>query len=151
MGEYMGAKFGELEASKFGNNLPTVVGWGRTTSRRSQGPVDSAPTDIQQKLKMPARDNRDCIARWQKLFKIDLTGELSPSLHLCAGGEVGKDSCNGDSGSGLMVRRNQLSPWQLVGVVSGGTSVCGGGSRHLHQGHSVQAVDQRQLELNWQD
>merc|ERR1712061_245921 len=78
-------QFGELEASKFGNNLPTVVGWGRTTSRRSQGPVDSAPTDIQQKLKMPARDNRDCIAQWQKLFKIDLTGELSPSLHLCAG------------------------------------------------------------------
>ena len=69
-------QFGEPAASEFGNNLPTVVGWGRTTARRSQAAVDSAPTDLQQKLKMPARDNGDCIARWQKLFRVDLTGEL---------------------------------------------------------------------------
>jgi len=123
-------QYGELGASKFGNNLPTVVGWGRTTSRRGQGPrpVRTAQTDIQQKLKMPAWDSRDCAARWKNIFNADLTGELSPSLHLCAGGEDGKDSCNGDSGGPLMARRNKLSPWQVVGVVSGGTSVCGVGA-----------------------
>jgi len=122
-------QFGETGASKFGNNLPTVVGWGRT-SNRGVRPVSSAPTDIQQKLKMPAVDHTDCLARWSNVgnLNIDLTGELSPSLHLCAGGEEGKDSCNGDSGGPLMARRSKLSPWQLVGVVSGGTSRCGIGA-----------------------
>merc|ERR1712154_582150 len=112
-------QFGEAGVSKFGNNLPTVVGWGRT-SNRGVRPVSSAPTDIQQKLKMPAVDHTDCLARWSNVLNlnINLTGELSPSLHLCAGGEEGKDSCNGDSGGPLMARRSKLSPWQLVGVVS---------------------------------
>merc|ERR1712154_146453 len=122
-------QFGETGASKFGNNLPTVVGWGRT-SNRGVRPVSSAPTDIQQKLKMPAMDHTDCLARWSNVgnLTIDLSGELSPSLHLCAGGEEGKDSCNGDSGGPLMARRSKLSPWQLVRVVSGGTSRCGIGA-----------------------
>merc|ERR1711874_816828 len=119
------------EASKFGNNLPTAVGWGRTTESRVQGPSRSAPTDIQQKLKMPAVDNGDCIARWRNILNVNLTGELSPSLHLCAGGEEGEDSCIGDSGGPLMIRRSRLSPWQLVGVVSGGTSRCGIGAPAL--------------------
>ena len=68
-------QFGEAGASKFGNNLPTVVGWGRT-SNRGVRPVSSASTDIQQKLKMPAWDSRDCAARWKNIFNADLTGEL---------------------------------------------------------------------------
>ena len=52
----------------------------------------------------------------------------SPSLHLCAGGEDGKDSYKGDSGGPLMARRTRLDPWQLVGVVSGGTKRCGIGA-----------------------
>ena len=52
----------------------------------------------------------------------------SPSLHPCAGGEVGQDSCKGDSGGPLMARRDELSPWQQVGVVSGGTFICGIGA-----------------------
>merc|ERR1712154_445753 len=86
-------QFGEAGVSKFGNNMPAV-------------------------------DHTDCLARWSNVLNlnINLTGELSPSLHLCAGGEEGKDSCNGDSGGPLMARRSKLSPWQLVGVVSGGTS-----------------------------
>ena len=74
-------QFGELDASKFGNNLPTVVGWGRTSNRR-EGPLSSASTDVQQKLKMPTRDHGDCLARWQDVLKalnsnvVDLAGEL---------------------------------------------------------------------------
>jgi len=126
-------QFGEVGASKFGNNLPTVVGWGRTSNSRRGGPVSSAPTDVQQKLQMPTRDYGDCLARWQNVLRAvnsdaDLEGELSPSLHLCAGGEDGKDSCNGDSGGPLLARKSRISPWQLVGVVSGGTSRCGIGA-----------------------
>ena len=69
-------KFGELDVSKFGNNLPTVIGWGRTTAKRSQGPLRTASTDIQQKLLMPAWDNGDCIERWRNILNADLTGEL---------------------------------------------------------------------------
>ena len=74
-------QFGETGASRFGNNLPTVVGWGRTSNKRGGGPVSSASTDIQQKLKMPAVDHTDCLARWTNVFKglnlnIDLSGEL---------------------------------------------------------------------------
>ena len=69
-------QFGEPNVSKFGNNLPTVIGWGRTSNKRGGGPVRTASTDIQQKLKMPARDNRDCIARWRNILNADLTGEL---------------------------------------------------------------------------
>lgn len=50
------------------------------------------------------------------------------SSQLCAGGEEGKDSCNGDSGGPLMGADllNGLSPYTyLAGVVSFGPRVCG--------------------------
>ena len=77
-------QFGEVGASKFGNNLPTVVGWGRTSNSRRGGPVSSAPTDVQQKLQMPTRDYGDCLARWQNVLRAvnsdaDLEGELRRS------------------------------------------------------------------------
>ena len=48
-----------------------------------------------------------------------------PDYHLCAGGERGKDACQGDSGGPLMAREDDLSPWQLVGIVSVGAKRCG--------------------------
>ena len=38
----------------------------------------------------------------------------------------GKDSCNGDSGGPLIYREFADDPWYQIGLVSFGTSVCGG-------------------------
>ena len=62
-------QYGELGV--FGNNLPTVVGWGKTTNRRGE-----QQTDIQQKLEMPVWDNKDCIARFKTELYVNLTGEI---------------------------------------------------------------------------
>lgn len=48
--------------------------------------------------------------------------------HLCAGGERGSDTCNGDSGAPLMgfEQNDQLEQfWYLAGVVSFGAEECG--------------------------
>ena len=55
---------------------------------------------------------------------------IYPELQICAGGEEGKDSCAGDSGSGLMravkSSQNNTAVFYLVGVVSWGLTYCGG-------------------------
>ena len=49
--------------------------------------------------------------------------ELEES-QLCAGGEAGRDSCFGDSGSALMAdyidSKNRFETWKLIGLVSFG-------------------------------
>ena len=51
--------------------------------------------------------------------------ELEES-QLCAGGEAGRDSCFGDSGSALMAdyidSKNRFETWKLIGLVSFGLS-----------------------------
>ncbi len=47
----------------------------------------------------------------------------------CAGGETGKDSCNGDSGGPAVVQQFAGSQMIQVGVVSFGSSVCGSSQR----------------------
>lgn len=46
---------------------------------------------------------------------------------VCAGGEVGKDSCGGDSGGPLMLPKSIDGPprYFLIGVVSYGDTYCG--------------------------
>ena len=39
----------------------------------------------------------------------------------------GHDSCQGDSGSPLIIRRDSASPAFLYGIVSFGTKICGSG------------------------
>jgi secreted trypsin-like serine protease len=58
---------------------------------------------------------------------------LSPN-QLCAGGEKGKGSCQGDSGGGLFMRKGEHgadgdmeSPWYLLGIISYGQPACGMG------------------------
>ena len=46
---------------------------------------------------------------------------------MCAGGEIGKDSCGGDSGGGLFSKRDD-GRWEVVGIVSFGSERCGDGT-----------------------
>ena len=64
----------------FGNNRPTVVGWGRTNNSWRR-PVSSAQTDVQQKLVMSVRNNEDCLALFRDKLGVNLTGEIRCSQH----------------------------------------------------------------------
>merc|ERR1712130_410949 len=57
-------------------------------------------------------------------------GGSARESQICAGGQKGKDSCVGDSGSGLMRSRRDSSRGgagrsELIGVVSFGPRLCG--------------------------
>ena len=55
--------------------------------------------------------------------------KISNTSQLCAGGEEGRDSCVGDSGSALMASDTKpgefFATWKLVGLVSFGPQKCG--------------------------
>ena len=57
----------------------------------------------------------------QKSLNTDLD-----STQVCAGGELGKDACSGDSGGGLFIR-DTSDTWHLLGIVSYGAKECGNG------------------------
>jgi secreted trypsin-like serine protease len=115
---------------------PVVVGWGHTTSYQSDREDNfnvGVPKAIQQMLEVPVLSSSEC----GKLF---LTPEKS---QICAGGDRGKDSCRGDSGGPLFLRRVLSSglmdpnndhddPWFLLGLVSFGTRVCGRGKPGIY-------------------
>lgn len=44
---------------------------------------------------------------------------------VCAGGELARDSCPGDSGSPLMFYNREAGKWVAAGVVSFGLAKCG--------------------------
>merc|ERR1712066_59767 len=96
-----------------------VVGWGKTTNdQRSVSDLTGSYSVTQQKLQVPII--ADCPRE-----------RVDPKTQICAGGELGKDSCNGDSGGGLFWRRdleNKDEPWYLIGIVSFGSKKCGIGS-----------------------
>ena len=120
-------KYGEPDSRVFDNNRPTVVGWGRTMTEEDDK-ISVVSTAKQQFIMLPAVSNVQCLNKYQSLFSTNLTGNILPGQHLCAGGEPGRDSCKGDSGGPLMARVDDISPWQIVGVVSGGTKRCGIGA-----------------------
>ena len=71
-----------------------------------------------QKVVLPITDFASC----SNIF----TG-IDERLHLCAGAEVGKDTCSGDSGGPLVFRSLAASPWYQVGITSFGPKICGSG------------------------
>ena len=100
-----------------------VAGWGAT------GPTGTDPAQILQFLQVPIFEQKKCA----KTYKA--RGATLEEKQLCAGGIAGKDSCSGDSGSGLMRKvevpvtiggaTTFLERSQLIGAVSFGPSFCG--------------------------
>ena len=82
--------------------------------------------DVLQHVKLDIFDAEKC----KNIY--DQVGTLNQTIQLCVGGEEGKDSCGGDSGSALMTARTEsegsfslLGTWKIVGVVSFGPTRCG--------------------------
>jgi len=118
---------------------PTVVGWGHTQgdpyNRTFSGTSQRVASDIQQKLAVPVVSDEKC---GDKLF-----GFIPRPDQICAGGEIGKDSCGGDSGGPLYMRYiiegqkksayfDNSKPWYLLGIVSFGTKTCGSGNPAIY-------------------
>ena len=56
-----------------------------------------------------------------------LRARLGPT-QLCAGGNIGQDSCEGDSGGPLIMHERFGPPFVLIGVTSFGATNCGQGA-----------------------
>ncbi|KAF5305586.1 hypothetical protein FQA39_LY01677 [Lamprigera yunnana] len=91
------------------NTMMTVTGWGTTEDKRS--------SDVKLKVDVPLLSNDECSTRLKDFKPVT-------SNQLCAGGEAGKDSCEGDSGGPLMRTFQDAataqSQWYQEGVVSWG-------------------------------
>jgi len=87
-----------------------VAGWGATNR---QG---GSPANILQWVAVPIQPHERCKSAYAN------EGQTVTEKQICAGGRWNKDSCVGDSGSGLMQVNGR---WQLIGVVSFGPSLCG--------------------------
>jgi len=108
---YLSGRFGGEEAPV------EVAGWGATTRRGGR------PAQILQYLGVNVTDGEKC-----REIYAERGGTLTDK-QICAGGEPGKDSCVGDSGSGLMRSLQRPGDFiersQLIGVVSFGPRLCG--------------------------
>ena len=107
------------EATTKENGLEVIVaGWGATNERGRD------PADALQKLSVPIFNGTRC-----KEVYDQRGGNLDEASQMCAGGEDGKDSCVGDSGSALMreerPKGQRFFQWKLIGVVSFGPRLCG--------------------------
>lgn len=91
-----------------------IAGWGKTETK--------SESVVKLKLKVPLSDRAQCVSTYQA------AGINLDDSQICAGGERGRDSCNGDSGGPLMtVARTPQDKlkWTAAGVVSFGPSPCG--------------------------
>ena len=73
---------------------------------------------------MPILNGIECSKAWDNNFSLN-------ESQICAGGENGRDSCNGDSGGGLYIQNREdggSGLWYHIGIVSFGSKVCGDGN-----------------------
>ncbi|XP_031626695.1 melanization protease 1-like, partial [Contarinia nasturtii] len=103
------------DVNKNFDGVPLIAsGWGTTEH--------AARSDIKLKVKLNGTSLDKCNVLYSG-YGVTLT-----NLHLCAGGEKGKDSCKGDNG-GPLIHENKSDPknvqYSIVGVASFGSSPCG--------------------------
>jgi len=108
---------GRSAASGAAEAITEVAGWGATTI------TGRIPATVLQFLTVNVTDSGQC-----KEIYAERGGVLGEK-QICAGGQKGKDSCVGDSGSGLMRSlpnfNTGIDRWDLIGVVSFGPRLCG--------------------------
>ncbi|PZC80492.1 hypothetical protein B5X24_HaOG200409 [Helicoverpa armigera] len=87
-----------------------VTGWGRLFD---EGPLPS----VLQEVKVPVINNSACEAMYQAAGY----NEHIPNIFICAGrSKGGADSCEGDSGGPMVVRRSRDDRFVLGGIISWG-------------------------------
>merc|ERR1711971_300518 len=104
---------GPIPANTLGD--PVVVGWGKTDPDQLSLSENGVYSNDQLKLKVPEVELETC----QQSLSVDRS-------HVCAGAELGKDACSGDSGGGLFIS-DTSDTWHLLGIVSYGAKECGNG------------------------
>jgi len=116
------------------DQIATGAGWGRTVGRKSTNSIrnvlnNNINVNELQELDLPIVNGK--CKNDPEITKI--IRQFDPDTQICAGGERGKDSCNGDSGGPLMVHKGkyeeeayQRTAYQ-IGLVSFGTETCGVG------------------------
>lgn len=95
----------------------TVTGWGLYDEQTLKG-VYLIKSTVKRKVDVPIAAASKC----------NIYTRITPN-QICAGGEKGKDSCNGDSGGPLMyfmVGEDGAKQWYEEGIVSFGPTECGG-------------------------
>lgn len=95
----------------------TVIGWGKVDDSSIQNFQRTGISNaILQSVEVTIKSEPVCRRAWQNLA-------FQPS-QICAG-DVGKDSCNGDSGGPILMKSGSV--WYQVGLVSYGANDCGNG------------------------
>lgn len=108
--EYQKSKIGDVQAIH-------VAGWGATNEKGKD------PADALQFLNVSVFIGDKCKAVYE-----ERQGFINPKTQLCSGGEKGRDSCVGDSGSALMMEDQSETGdafWKQIGIVSFGPRLCG--------------------------
>ena len=123
--------FGPAASRDYSSVDLVVAGFGRTGPRES---TSNSPVMLD--VKLPGVRQQTCANILRR------KGAVITSKHICAGGELGRDSCAGDSGGPLMVTTPTGPPYSIIGVVSFGAVRCGEGG--------IPSVNTRVSEyLNW--
>jgi len=90
-----------------------VAGWGKDG-------VDGQFQVIQNRVDVPLMDHNTCQRKMQQALGRDAgRGFTLSSSEICAGGEEGKDACDGDGGAPL-VCQSKDNRWHVVGLVTWG-------------------------------
>ncbi|XP_069688618.1 venom protease-like [Periplaneta americana] len=105
---------GKLMTKSYVGEPSEVAGWGIYDIENPK------PSIILQTIKLPIVENEECEIAFKQY------AEIGPT-QMCVGGQVGQDSCGGDSGGPLMKVETLEGPprYYLLGVVSFGAKRCG--------------------------